>query len=732
MSGNAARRKAIEGIATLTKTPSSFCYKSEKVEDIYGINVFSLEKMQKTLPKAIFKNLKDVIENGGKLDSTMADVVASAMKDWALARGATHYAHVFYPLTGSTAEKHDSFYEPEGSGAAARTLAGFSGKTLIQGEPDASSFPNGGLRATFEARGYTVWDVTSPAFIIDGAHGATLCIPTAFVSWKGDALDKKTPLLRSMQALHRQAKRILKLFGHSDPGFLAATAGPEQEYFLIDSRLYHLRPDLYTCGRTLFGAKPARGQEFEDQYFGTIPERILAFMQEVEHDAFKLGIPLKTRHNEVAPGQYEVAPIFETANVAHDHQQLTMTIIKKVARKHGLVALLAEKPFAGVNGSGKHLNWSLGSAKVGNLLDPGETPHDNAQFLTFATAVIRAVSLHQGVLRAFVASAGNDHRLGANEAPPAIISVYLGDQLAGVFEQLSAKGTATTAKKGGLLNVGVDVLPPLAKDAGDRNRTSPFAFTGNKFEFRAVGSAFSIAGPLFLLNTIVADSLEYFADVLEKETKGAPAKLNAALQKLFKEVLTEHGKVIFNGNGYSEEWQQEAAKRGLLNLKSTPEALPQVTEKAVIEAFKRQGVLSKTELESREELSYEAYVNTIRSESKLTLEIARTQIYPAANRYISELALARSSAADAGVEFKDGLLERVAKLTADLSAALLALEKIREDLKAGTDAHKNAIFAHAKVIPAQEKVREIADALEELVSDELWPLPSYQELLYLR
>jgi glutamine synthetase len=728
MSGNAARRKAIEGIAALTTPANSFCYKKESAEEIFGSHVFSLEKIQRTLPKGVFKSLKNVIENGGKLDSTVADVVAAAMKDWAISHGATHYAHVFNPLTGLTAEKHDSFYEPSDG----KMLASFSGKTLIQGEPDASSFPSGGIRATFEARGYTIWDVTSPAYIIEGANGATLCIPTAFVSWTGEALDKKTPLLRSMQALNRQAQRILKLFGNSDPGFLAATAGPEQEYFLIDSRLYHLRPDLYTAGRTLFGARPARGQEFEDQYFGTIPERVLAFMQEVEHVAFRLGIPIKTRHNEVAPGQYELAPIFETANVAHDHQQLTMTILKKVARKHGLICLLAEKPFAGVNGSGKHLNWSLGSSKVGNLLDPGETPHDNAQFLTFATAVIRAVSLHQGVLRAFVASAGNDHRLGANEAPPAIISIYLGDQLAAVFEQLQKSGAASSSKKGGQLNIGVDVLPPLSKDAGDRNRTSPFAFTGNKFEFRAVGSAFSIAGPLFLLNTIVADSLEYFADTLEKDSKGDPGKLNLALQKLFKDVLAEHGKIIFNGNGYSDEWQVEAKKRGLLNLKSTPESLPQITAKPVVDAFKRQGVLTKRELESREELSYEVYVNTIRSESKLVLEIARTQIYPAASRYVSELAVARGTAADAGVELNDGVLEKIVSLQSRLVAALNELDTQREILKAGTDAHKNAVFAHAKVIPAADAVREISDALEELVADDLWPLPSYQELLYLR
>ncbi|MDR2429727.1 MAG: glutamine synthetase III [Puniceicoccales bacterium] len=726
MSGNAARRKAIEGIASHSGMAPSFDYKNDKVEDLYGINVFSLEKMEKRLPKAIFRSLKNVIENGGKLDTTVAEVVASSMMDWALAHGATHYAHVFYPLTGLTAEKHDSFYEPSGG----RLLATFSGKSLIQGEPDASSFPSGGLRATFEARGYTVWDVTSPAFIVEGVNGSTLCIPTAFVSWTGDALDKKTPLLRSMQALNRQAQRILKLFGHPDAGFIAATAGPEQEYFLIDSRLYHLRPDLYTCGRTLFGARPARGQEFEDQYFGTIPDRVLAYMMEVEREAFKLGIPLKTRHNEVAPGQYEVAPIFETANVAHDHQQLTMTILKKVARKHGLVCLLAEKPFAGVNGSGKHVNWSLGGAKVGNLLDPGDNPHDNAQFLTFATAVIRAVSLHQGVLRAFVASAGNDHRLGANEAPPAILSIYLGDQLTGVFSQIQKSGAATSTKRGGALQIGVDTLPVLSKDAGDRNRTSPFAFTGNKFEFRAVGSAFSIAGPLFLLNTIIADSIQYIADALEKATKGDPKKLDAALQKLLQEILNEHGKIIFNGNGYSEEWAVEAAKRGLKNLKSTPEALPEVTTKATIAVFERQGVLRRHELESREELSYEGYINTVRTESKLMLEIGRTQIYPSVNRYIAELSAARGGVAGAGVELNDGVLERITALQCAFADALATLEKQR-DTPSGAP-HKKALLARDNILPAMQKVRELADSLEELVADDLWPLPSYQELLFLR
>jgi len=718
MSTNPARRNAIESIASQPRLKGTFDFRNEKIDSIYGQNVFSLEKMEKRLPKDVFKSLRASIESGTKLDLAVADVVAAAIKDWALERGATHYAHVFYPLTGYTAEKHDTFFEPNGPG----TLAQFSGKALIQAEPDASSFPNGGLRSTFEARGYTAWDVTSPAYIFDGENGSTLCIPTAFVSWKGEALDKKTPLLRSMHALNKSAQRVLALFGKKT-GFITASCGPEQEYFLIDSRLYHLRPDLYTCGRSLFGSKPAKGQEFEDQYFGTIPDRVLACMMETERECFKLGIPIKTRHNEVAPAQFEVAPIYESANVAHDHQMLTMTLLKRVAAQHGFVCLLAEKPFAGVNGSGKHVNWSLGGAGVGNLLEPGSDPHDNAQFLTFCTAVIRSVDLHQGLLRASVASAGNDHRLGANEAPPAIISIYLGDMLNEVIEQVKKSGSASSSRQGGTMTLGVSTLPVLPKDAGDRNRTSPFAFTGNKFEFRAVGSAFSVAGPLTVLNTIMADSLDKLADELATELKSTK-DFNVALQKVLKEILTKHGRIIFNGNGYSEEWHKEAEKRGLKNLRTTPEALPEIVAQSTVDVFSRQGVLSKDELHSREEIYTHSYVLSVKTESKLTSDIGRTLLLPAALKFAADLTPVADS--------KSGgkLRKDVLALADELAAALDALDSVRDDEKA--DTHSNAAHACNKVLPAMLKVRAAADGLEEIVADEYWPLPSYQELLFLR
>jgi glutamine synthetase len=726
MSAHPSRTNAIASIASQPRLAGTFDFRSEKLDLIYGQNVFSLDKMEKRLPKGVFKSLKNAIENGAKIDNSAADIVASSMKDWALERGATHYAHVFYPLTGLTAEKHDTFFEPSGSG----TLAQFSGKALIQAEPDASSFPNGGLRATFEARGYTAWDVTSPAYILDTENGSTLCIPTAFVSWTGEALDKKTPLLRSMAALNRAAHRLLKLFGHAEPGYIAATCGPEQEYFLIDSRLYHLRPDLYTCGRSLFGAKPAKGQEFEDQYFGTIPARVLACMMEAELECFKLGIPIKTRHNEVAPAQFEVAPIFETANVAHDHQMLTMSVLKSVAAKHGFVCLLAEKPFAGVNGSGKHVNWSLGGPKVGNLLEPGSTPHDNSQFIAFTTAVIRAVDLHQGLLRATVASAGNDHRLGANEAPPAIISIYLGDMLADVFEQLRKSGSAKTSKAGGTMQLGVDSLPVLPKDAGDRNRTSPFAFTGNKFEFRAVGSSFSVAGPLVALNTIVADSIGFLCDRLEAVMKSTKGDFNAALVVVVKEVLEKHHRIIFNGNGYSEAWHKEAAKRGLKNLRTTPDALPEIAAASTVQVFERQGVLSRRELESREEIYTHSYVLSVGTESKLTLEIGRTIILPAAYAHARDLAASQDALKSAGGKSAGKALKAVAKLTDELADALDALEKLRD--QAMPDTHVAARHAVTKVLPAMLRVRAAADSLEEIVADAHWPLPTYQELLFLR
>ena len=538
------RQKAIESAIQYRSSDEPVEGKGQ-VKEYFGVNVFSDEQMKARLPKTVYKAMRKTIEEGVPLDYSVADVVAAAMSQWAMERGATHYAHVFYPLTGLTAEKHDSFFSPDDKGSV---IADFSGKQLIQGEPDASSFPSGGIRATFEARGYTAWDVTSPAYLTEGKNGLTLCIPTAFCSWTGEALDKKVPLLRSMQALNKQAQRVLKLFGHADPGMIIANAGPEQEYFLIDRSFYYARPDLLSSGRTLFGTRPPKGQELEDQYFGTIPERVLAFMMDVDRELYKLGVPVKTRHNEVAPAQYEIAPVFESANLATDHQYLIMQTLQQIAPKYGLACLLHEKPFAGINGSGKHLNWSLGGPKVGNLLNPGATPHENMQFLVFCAAAIRAVNLHSVMLRGSVAHASNDHRLGANEAPPAIMSIFLGEQLADVFEQIAAGG-AKQSKKMGVLTVGVDTLPPLPKDATDRNRTSPFAFTGNRFEFRAVGSSQSIAGPQVVLNTIMAESLDYVANELEKAPKD-PKKFNAAVQKLLQKMIRENDRVIFNGDNY--------------------------------------------------------------------------------------------------------------------------------------------------------------------------------------
>ncbi|MBM4074752.1 MAG: glutamine synthetase type III, partial [Planctomycetes bacterium] len=701
--------------------------------DLFGSNVFSLKVMKQRLPKSVFKSVLRTIELAEPLDPSVADTVASAMKDWAIEKGASHYAHVFYPLTGFTAEKHDSFLNPDGMGGA---VAEFSGSALIQGEPDASSFPSGGIRATFEARGYTAWDVTSPAYILENANGTTLCIPTAFFSWTGEALDKKTPLLRSMKAVNVQAQRILKLFGHKNPGLVVSTCGPEQEYFLIDRNFFFARPDLINAGRTLFGAAPPKGQEFCDQYFGAIPDRVLACMLDAEREMFKLGIPVKTRHNEVAPSQYEIAPIYENANVAADHQQLVMLVLKKVAQKHGLECLLHEKPFAGVNGSGKHCNWSLGNSTQGNLLEPGKTPHENMQFLVFCAAVIRAVHRHATLLRAVVAHAGNDHRLGANEAPPAIISIFLGDQLADVFEQIKKSGAAATSKQPGVMTVGVDTLPPLPKDAGDRNRTSPFAFTGNKFEFRAVGSSQSLSGPLVALNTIMTESLDYMATELEKATGGDPAKLSSAVQSLLKAVINEHGSVIFNGDGYSDEWHAEAQKRGLPNLKQTIDALPAMTNAEVVKIMEKYKVLSPRELESRKEIYFEQYVLTLNVEARLTHEIARTSIYPAAARYQSELAASAANCKAAGVEFDATVLNKLGTLIKSLNTSLAALEALIHEGGHGGHGVSNpqqaAERCAKKVKPAMEAVRAVADELEEVVADDHWPLPTYQEMLFIK
>jgi glutamine synthetase len=726
MSGSNARLQAISAVNSYRQSEPSFNFADTPASEIFGANVFSAKVMKERLPKDIYKSMMKTIQGGEKLDSSIADVVASSMKDWAIEKGATHYTHVFYPLTGSTAEKHDSFLAPDGDGGA---MAEFSGAQLIQGEPDASSFPSGGIRQTFEARGYTAWDVTSPAYILENPHGTTLCIPTAFVSWTGEALDKKTPVLRSMQALDKQARRILELFGHAEIAMVSSTAGPEQEYFLVDSNFFYARPDLINAGRTLFGAAPPKGQEFDDHYFGAIPERVLSCMHECERELFKLGIPIKTRHNEVAPGQYEIAPVFETSNVATDHQQLVMITLKRVAQKHGMTCLTHEKPFAGLNGSGKHVNFSLGNATQGNLLDPGDTPHANAQFLVFCASVIRAVSTYAPLLRAVVATAGNDHRLGANEAPPSIMSIFLGDVLKDVFAQIK-KGGVRSSKKPGTLAVGVDVLPSLPKDAGDRNRTSPFAFTGNRFEFRAVASNQSIAGPLVAMNTILADSLEYAADTLEKATKGDLKKLNAAIQKLLKEIISKHEAVIFNGDGYSDEWPVEAAKRGLPNLKTTVDALPVLTSKEVVSLFGKYKVLSRRELHSRQEIYLEQYVMTVSVEASITTEMAKTVIYPAAVLYQSQLATAGAAMKAVGAKFDLGPLNELTGLINDLQSNVKALEAV-------VDHESKTMLAEAKhacnkILPAMLAVREVVDALEAIVADDLWPLPTYQEILFIK
>lgn len=722
MSGHQVRQQAVASIVRdMSNVPDTGS--SEGTTELFNANVFDLQEMQKRLPKSVYKSLLRTIERGERLDISTADAVASAMKDWAMSKGATHYTHVFYPLTGATAEKHDSFLMPGHGGVA---MTEFSGAQLIQGEPDGSSFPTGGIRQTFEARGYTAWDVTSPAYLLEHPGGSTLCIPTAFVSWTGEALDKKTPLLRSMQALDTQAKRILKLFGDNCDEMVVSTAGAEQEYFLVDSRFVHARPDLLTAGRTLFGAAPPKGQEFDDHYFGAINERVLAYMLECEVELLKLGVPVKTRHNEVAPGQYEIAPIYENANVATDHQQVMMSTLKRVAARHGFACLMHEKPFAGVNGSGKHVNFSMGNSSVGNLLEPGDNPHSNVRFLVFCAAVIQAVSKHARLLRASVASAGNDHRLGANEAPPAIISIFLGDQLSQIFEQI-AKGEEATTRAGGTLALGVDTLPPLPKDSGDRNRTSPFAFTGNKFEFRAVGSNQSIAGPLTVLNTIVAEALEDVATRLEAASGSLEEKVTA----LIKELYNVHGSVVFNGDGYSDEWHKEAVEeRNLDNLRTTADAVVAWMDASTVELFSKYGVLSKREVESRMNVYMEQYCLTVQVEARLMLEMGRTSIVPAAMRYQTELAANAASLKAAGLTPNTSILKRV---LASTDAFLSALDEIDKALTH----HCDDLVAESRhicdvVLPLMNVARTHADALEEKIADDLWPLPTYQEMLFIK
>ncbi len=696
------------------------------VKDVFGARVFNDKVQQSRLPKPVYKALRDTMTRGTALDASTADAVASALKDWAVENGASHFTHWFQPLTGITAEKHDSFYGPTADG---RALAEFSGKELVRGEPDASSFPSGGMRSTFEARGYTAWDPTSPPWLLVTNNSVTLVIPTAFVSWTGVALDKKTPLLRSMEALSAQAVRVLGLFGSSATR-VTATFGPEQEYFLIDSSFYFARPDLLNAGRTLFGARPPKGQELEDQYFGSIPERVLAFMAEFEAELYKVGVPIKTRHNEVAPSQYEVAPIFESANVATDHQMMTMETMKRIAPKYGLACLLHEKPFAGVNGSGKHLNWSMGDDLGNNLLNPGDSPHANMQFLFFCAAVIRAVDVWQGLLRMSIAHAGNDHRLGANEAPPAILSVFLGDMLTEIFEQVESGGAKST-KSGGVLDIGVAALPQLPRDSGDRNRTSPFAFTGNKFEFRAVGSTQNVAFPGTCLNVAVAESL----DAMGSELEGRLAKgeaLETAVAALLKATIKKHKRIIFNGNGYSDQWQKEAGKRGLLNLKNTVDALPEIVKPGVIKAFEKHKVLTEAELHARYEINLETYCKTINIEAQLMALMAGRYIVPAALDYQTRVAESVAAARSAGVPSREGK-KHLTTLVRLVDAFIAQTDKLAQAADHNSaNAEKHAKYMRDTVVPAMVRLRELGDQLELMVPHETWPLPTYREMLFVK
>ncbi len=711
-----ARQKAISAISE-SKTASTQNYLEHAGEDIYGQYVFSESAQRQYLSKPVFKKLRRTIEGLEPFDTAIADAVAQGVKEWAMAHGATHYTHWFVPMTGSTAEKHDSFLNPAGEG---QTIAEFSGKILIQGEPDASSFPSGGIRATFEARGYTAWDVTSPIFLQVEPNGVTLTIPTAFVSYTGEALDHKIPLLRSQEALGKQALRVLRWFGNTTTSRVFTNIGPEQEYFLIDRRLAEQRPDLLLANRTLFGAPSPKGQELEDQYFGAIRERILAFMMDLDRELWRLGIPSKTRHNEVAPAQFEMAPVYESTSVGSDHNMLVMSVMKRLAAQHGLTLLMHEKPFKGVNGSGKHNNWSMGTDDGENLLEPGRDPHANAQFLAVLAAIIRGVNVHADLLRATVADAGNDHRLGANEAPPAIVSIFLGEQLEDVVKQLEG-GSASSSKKGGKIELGVSSLPVLPMDATDRNRTSPFAFTGNKFEFRAVGSSAPIYWPQTVLNTMVADSMEQLADELEK------LKPNdmAGLSKILSGIIKDHKQVLFSGNGYSEEWHAEAAKRGLPNNKSTVDALPALETEKAKKLFSKLGVLSERELAARAEINWERYVKVQNIEANTALEMAKTMILPATAKYLAEISAAAS--VSKGVK---QVSDKVAALADKLVDSIHALEKAHHAAHEAGSLHAEAKTYKEKVIPAQEALRDVADELETLVSDELWPLPKYRELLF--
>jgi glutamine synthetase len=700
--------------------------RSSRASEGFGSLVFNDEVQQTRLPKPVYHALRRTMTHGEPLDISVADAVASAMKEWAVEHGATHYTHWFQPLTGITAEKHDSFLSPTADG---RAVLEFSGKELVRGEPDASSFPSGGMRSTFEARGYTAWDPTSPPWLLKSGNSTTLVIPTAFVSWTGEALDKKTPLLRSMEALSKQAVRVLRLFG-STAERVITTCGPEQEYFLIDRYFYLSRPDLINAGRTLFGAKPPKGQELEDQYFGSIPDRVMAFMSDVETELYKVGVPVKTRHNEVAPSQYEIAPVFENANVATDHQMMLMETLKRTAPKYGLACLLHEKPFAGVNGSGKHLNWAMSDDEGNNLLSPGANTHDNMQFLVFCAAVIRAVNRWQGLLRASIASAGNDHRLGANEAPPAILSIFLGDMLTDIFEQIE-KGGAKSTKSGGVLDTGVQALPKLPRDAGDRNRTSPFAFTGNKFEFRAVSSNQSIGYPNIVLNLAVTESIDYIATELEKAVAGGKS-LTEAVATLLPKVIKENKRIIFNGNGYSKEWEKEAAKRGLLNLKNTVDALPQLVTKDAITLFETYNILKERELHARYEIMVETYNKTVNVEGQLMVLMANRYILPAAFEYQKNVAQSVAAVKAAGGTSASGK-KVLAWLTKKVDVFKERTIKLETALAhEGASSEKHAKHFRDVVVPAMAALRETGDELELEIPHESWPLATYREMLFIK
>lgn len=726
---NATKRyETIQTISNIQPRGGQISYADAHVREIYAEHVFNESVQRQRLPEDVFKKLQKTIKAGDELDPGVSNSIALAMRDWAIEHGATHFTHWFQPMTGSTAEKHDSFVTPTADGDI---LAQFSGKDLVRGEPDASSFPSGGLRATFEARGYTAWDPSSPAFILDNPNGATLVIPTMFLSWTGEALDNKTPLLRSMDALSTQAVRLLRLFGNTTANRVLTTIGCEQEYFLVDRHFYLHRPDLISCGRTLFGAKPPKGQELDDNYFGAIPDRVLACMAEAEFELLRLGVPIKTRHNEVAPAQYELAPTFETANLATDHQLLVMEMLRKVGGRHGFACLLHEKPFAGVNGSGKHNNWSMSADDGENLLEPGDTPHANAQFLVICAAVCRAVHKHAGLLRLTAASAGNDHRLGANEAPPAIISVFLGEQLTDVFAQLE-NGKAKGSKQADHIKIGVNMLPKLPRDAGDRNRTSPFAFTGNKFEFRAVGSNMNPSSANTTLNTIVAESLDYICRQLETAVK-AKKNFNTAVQTLLSKMVVEFKPVLFDGDNYSKEWHAEAKKRGLPNLKNTVEAVPLATTKEAISLFKTYGVYSKTELHSRREILLENYATTVSIEAETASMMAHTMILPAALKYQQQVADAINAAKAVGVEnaAQVELLKQVVEAGGVLRQAAVALDNALKTAPRG-ESLKAARYQSKTILPAMEELRRWGDTLETLVDDALWPLPTYREMLFIR